>query len=394
MATTTPPPAETGGQRITLLHVITDLDVGGAELSLARLLTHMDRRRFHHHVVSLLRPGPVADTLVQAGIDVTSLNLPSGRISLSGFRRFRRMIRDLAPALVNSWLYHADLLSTAALLPASRIPLVWNLRASHMDMRRYSWVSRATRQACAWLSARPDLIVANSVAGRDYHQELGYRARAWQIIFNGIDTDRFSPDPHARQAVREELGIPAGARIVGLVARFDVMKGHAVFMDAVRRIAAAIPDAHFLMAGQGVDTTAPFFADWLAANASIASRVHPIGRRSDTARLMASLDVYCSPSLGEGFPNAPAEAMACGVPTVASDAGDSRQIVGDTGIVVPIGDAAALADGCIALLRESPEAWRRRSGEARRRIVERFGLARAVSEYEDMIETVLARRES
>jgi glycosyltransferase involved in cell wall biosynthesis len=384
--------AQSPARRLTLLHVITDLDVGGTELSLARLLVGMNRERFHHRVICLLPPGPVAAMLRDGGIDVDSLDMTQGRITFSGLGRLRRFIGETKPDLVNSWLYHADLLSTLALLPASRIPLVWNVRASNMDMRRYSWVSRATRRLCARLSGRPDLIVANSTAGRDYHVELGYHARAWEVIFNGIDTVRFRPDPEARRAIREELRIPADAPLVGVLARHDAMKGHPVFLDAALRIADACPSVHFLLAGTGVEPTAPFFAQWLAAHPVIASRVHALGRRSDTERLMASLDVYCSPSLGEGFPNAPAEAMSSGVPAVVSDAGDSRLIVGDTGIVAPIGDAAALAEGCLALLREPEDARRARSERARARVVEQFGMARAVNEYERMIEGVLDRR--
>jgi glycosyltransferase involved in cell wall biosynthesis len=377
---------------ITLLHIITDLDIGGTELSLARLLVNMDARRFRHRVVSLLPAGPVAAMLTDAGIEAGSLDMPPGRITISGLARLRRIVRETAPDVVNSWLYHADVLSTLALLPSSRIPLVWNLRASHMDMRRYSWVSRATRHLCAWLSGRPDLIVANSTTGRDYHIEFGYRARAWDVIYNGIETDRFRPDAEARRAVRAELGIPADAPVIGVLARHDAMKGHPVFLDAALRIAEACPAVHFLLAGTGVEPGAPFFAGWLAAHPAMAPRLHLLGRRSDTERLMASLDVYCSPSLGEGFPNAPAEAMSSGVPVVASDAGDSRLIVGETGIVAPVGDAAGLAEGCLALVGEADATRRARREHARARVVERFGLARAVGEYERMIEGVLDRR--
>jgi glycosyltransferase involved in cell wall biosynthesis len=377
---------------ITLLHIITDLDVGGTELSLARLLANMNARRFRHRVVSLLPAGPVATMLTDAGIEASSLGMPPGRITIGALARLRRIVRETAPDVVNSWLYHADLLSTLALVPGSRIPLVWNLRASHMDMRRYSWVSRATRHLCAWLSGRPDLIVANSTTGRDYHIEFGYRARAWEVIFNGIETDRFRPDEEARRAVRAELSIPADAPVIGVLARHDAMKGHPVFLDAALRIGEADPSVHFLLAGTGVEPGAPFFGGWLAAHPEMASRVHLIGRRSDTERLMAALDVYCSPSLGEGFPNAPAEAMSSGVPVVASDAGDSRLIVGETGIVAPVGDAAALAEGCLALVREPEDARRARSEQARARVVERFGLSRAITEYERMIDGVLDRR--
>jgi glycosyltransferase involved in cell wall biosynthesis len=383
---------EPDSRPFTLLHVITDLDVGGTELSLARLVASMDRARFRHHVVSLLPAGPVAATIRDAGIEVGSLDMPPGRITVSGLGRLRRLIAEIQPDLVNSWLYHADLLSTMALLPGSRVPLVWNLRAAHMDMARYSWVSRATRHLCAWLSRRPELIIANSTAGRDYHVAFGYRAKAWDVIFNGIDTDRFQPDADARRAIREELGVPAAAPLVGLLARHDAMKGHPVFLDAARRIAEARPDAHFLLAGTGVEPAAPAFAEWLAAHPAIAPRVHLLGRRSDTPRLMASLDVYCSPSLGEGFPNAPAEAMASGVPAVASDAGDSRQIAGDVGIVVPVGDAAGLAAGCLALIGEDAQARLDRSRRARARIVDHFNMPRATRAYEDALIRVLDAR--
>jgi glycosyltransferase involved in cell wall biosynthesis len=387
-----PSAAESPAPPLTLLHVITDLDVGGTELSLARLLVSMNRERFRHRVVSLLPAGPVAAMLRDDGIEVDSLEMAHGRLTFGGLGRLRRLIGETKPDLVTSWLYHADLLSTVALLPGSRVPLVWNVRSAHMDMRRYSWVSRATRRLCARLSGRPDLIVANSTAGRDYHVEFGYHARAWEVIFNGIDTDRFRPDADARRGVRQDVGIPADAPVVGLLARHDAMKGHPVFLDAALRIAEACPSVHFLLAGTGVEPSAPFFAQWLAGHAAMAPRLHLLGRRADTPRLMAALDVYCSPSLGEGFPNAVAEAMSSGVPVAASDAGDSRLIIGETGIIAPVDNAAALAEGCLALAREPEDTRRARSEQARARVVERFGLARAVSEYERMIDGVLARR--
>jgi glycosyltransferase involved in cell wall biosynthesis len=374
-----------------LLHVITDLNVGGAQLALARLITHMDRDRFRHHVVSLLSSGPVAAQLTEAGIPVTSLDMRHGGFDVRALSKLRRLIHDWRPDVVDSWLYHADLLSTLAVMPGPRWPLVWNLRASAMDMRRYSWKSRATRRACAWLSGQPDLIVANSTAGRDFHQQIGYRARAWEIVFNGIDVDRYRPDADARDALARELGL-AGARFVGLLARHDAMKGHDVFLEAARQIAEQRADVHFVLAGTGVEASAPFFHDWMTAHPAIAPRLHLLGQRRDTPRLMAALDVYCSPSLSEGFPNVVAEAMACGVPCAASDAGDSRAIVGDTGLVVPVGDAPGLARSCLALLAESYETTRQRGARARARIVDEFNLPRAVHAYERVFDNVLARR--
>lgn len=370
---------------VQVLHVITTLDIGGAELSLARLLAHMDPARFSQRVVSLLPPGPVRDTLDRAGIPVSSLHLRPGRISLGGLRQLRRLLHDTRPDLIVSWLYHADLLATLARLPRRSPPLIWNLRASHMDMRQYSWVSGLTRRACAWLSPHPAIIVANSSTGRAAHEALGYRPRAWQVIPNGIDTDRYQPDPEARAAVARELSLPDDprTRLVGVMARLDAMKGHAPFLDAARQIARRLPHTHFLLAGTGVDAQAPLFAR-AAADEVLRGRLHLLGPRRDVPRLLAALDLYCSPSLGEGFPNAVAEAMACGVPCVASDAGDSRHIVSDTGLIVPVADANALAAGCISLLEHPLPMLRTLGHQARARIVHQFGLPRAVREYEQL----------
>jgi glycosyltransferase involved in cell wall biosynthesis len=378
----------------TLLHVITDLDVGGAQLALARMITQMDRARFEHRVVSLLPSGPVAGMLTAAGIPVTSLELSRGRVTPAGLWRLRRLIREWQPHAVSSWLYHADVLATLALMPRRTVPLIWNLRAAQMDMRQYSWVSRATRRACAFLSRHPDVIVANSETGREFHAALGYRPRAWEIVFNGIDTDRYRPDPEARRAIRQELGLAADshARMIGMLARHDRMKGHPVFLEAARQIAERHPAVQFLLAGTGVEAATPYFHEFRAAHPALAPRLHLLGRRSDTPRLMAALDVYCLPSLGEGFPNVVAEAMACGVPCVASDAGDARTIIGDTGIVVPVGQASALAEGCLALLAEDAETHAARARRARARVVDEYNLPRAVRAFEAVFDRVLEQR--
>jgi glycosyltransferase involved in cell wall biosynthesis len=391
-----PTPAARPAPPFTLLHVITDLDVGGAQLALARMITQMDRARFRHRVVSLLPSGPVEEMLAAAGIPVTSLELPRGRVTPAGLWRLRRLIREWQPHVVGSWLYHADLLATLALLPGRSVPLIWNLRSARMDMQQYSWVSRATRRACAVLSHQPDVIVANSATGQAFHAQLGYRPRAWEIVFNGVETDHYRPDPGARREIRQELGLPADspAPLIGVLARYDPMKGHPVFLEAARQIAERHPDVQFLLAGTGVEAATPYFQEFRDAHPALAPRVHLLGRRSDTARLMAALDVYCLPSIGEGFPNVVAEAMACGVPCAVTDAGDARTIVGDTGVVVPVGQASALADGCLALLGEDTPTRVDRSRRARARVVDLFNLPRAVRAYEAIFERVVEARHS
>jgi glycosyltransferase involved in cell wall biosynthesis len=296
--------------------------------------------------------------------------------------RLRNLLWAEAPDILQTWMYHADLLGAIASWRRPGPALVWNVRASNLDMAHYRWLSAATRKACAWLSRRPDVVVANSQAGIEFHQRLGYRPSRWLIIPNGVDTAEFRPDPTARASLRSELGIPGDAKLVALVGRVDPMKGHDVFLAAASMLLDRWLAVHVIVAGPGVGADTEPFASWLKRLDPIARRrVHLLDSRDDMPRIYAALDVLCSASrFGEGFPNVVAEAMSSGVPVVTTAVGDASHVVGDAGLVVPVGSATALATCCDLLL--SDEVRRREMGEAaRRRIVSLFGLTQAVDTY-------------
>jgi glycosyltransferase involved in cell wall biosynthesis len=238
-----------------------------------------------------------------------------------------------------------------------------------MNTKEYRRALQWTIRACAKRSARPDAVVANSFAGRDVHRALGYAPRAFPVIPNGIDTQRFCPNPSARARVRAHLAVPDDKMLVIHVARVDPMKDHA----SLSAVAAALPDIQFIMAGAGTEQ--------IAAPANLKA----IGHRQDIADLHAAADLLLSTSIfGEGFPNVIAEAMACGAPVVATDVGDSRRIVGDTGVIVSPGDTAAMA-AAIALIQAEPQPKRSaRAAAARKRIEDHYSLDRMVSAFDDL----------
>jgi glycosyltransferase involved in cell wall biosynthesis len=209
-------------------------------------------------------------------------------------------------------------------------------------------------------------VIANSEAGRAFHIGIGYRARRFLVIDNGIVENSSVAGEAARRQVRAELGIPDSQPLIAMVARLDPVKDHPTFLKAL----AIVPEAAALLIGEGTQ--------------SLDSRpnIWRLGERNDVARLLAACDLVVSSSTSEGFPNALLEGMAAGLPAVATDAGDSRRIVGDTGIVVPVGDPAALAAGIRALLGEDAERRRARKEAARRRAVEEFGLGRMVAAFD------------
>jgi glycosyltransferase involved in cell wall biosynthesis len=380
-----------------VLHLITGLDVGGAELTLARLVGRLRERGVRSTVVSLTGAGPVTARIREAGVAVRSLGLRHGAIAPGALLRLRDMVRRERPDVVQTWLYHADLAGTLAVWaserPSARPVLVWNVRASTASAAHDKWLSAMTRRACAWLSGRPTAIVANSRAGVDAHARLGYRPRRWVVIPNGVDLEEFRPDPATRLAVRRELGVPDAAPVVGLVARVHPKKGHDVFLAAAAAMLARAPSLHVLLAGSGVDAASEPFRSWLhALPDGAAGRVRLLGCRADVPRIQAALDVACSASLfGEGFPNVVAEAMACGVPVVATDVGDAARVVGDQGVIVPPGDAEALAARCLELLEDQDRRQRLGAG-ARRRIEESFAFDRTPAAYDALYRELLQSR--
>jgi glycosyltransferase involved in cell wall biosynthesis len=232
------------------------------------------------------------------------------------------------------------------------------------------------RRILAAASRRPALAIANSVAGRRAHEALGYRPRRWEIVPNGFDTERFRPDPARRRAARQSLGFADAHRVIGMVARVDGMKDHAVFLDAASRVAAREPDARFVLVGAGTEA--------LPLPANLAGVARALGERGAVETLLPALDLHVLASKGEGFPNALGEAMACGVPCVASDVGDAAAIIADTGSVVPPQDAPALAAAILALLARGPQELQRLGGAARARVVARYSLGAMVRRYEEI----------
>ena len=374
-------------KRIKILHVITSLDVGGAELVLYRLVKNMNAARFENQVVSLVHPGKVGEKIQALGVGVFSLEMRTGHPDLGGLFRLVGLISRESPDLLQTWLYHADLLGLLAARTRG-VPVLWNIRSSNLDMTHYRRLSGMVLKVCIRLSGWPAAVVVNSSAGQAFHEHLGYHPRRWVYIPNGIDTDQFRPDLSARAALRNELGLASDALLIGLIARFDPMKDHENFMLASGLLAAKEPDVHFVLAGNEVDSLNPFFGNYLERN-ELRGRLHLLGQREDMPNLMAALDIATLSSYGEGFPNTIAEAMSCGTPCVVTDTGDSAYLVEKTGIVVAPKDPQALAEGWQQMIALGTEGRKALGAAARRRIQQNFQQDEITRQYERLYESLM-----
>jgi len=232
--------------------------------------------------------------------------------------------------------------------------VVWGLRSSNVDFSRYDWAARLIFRVGAWLSRWPDLIIVNSWAGQQHHVAHGYCGERMVVIPNGIDTGRYRPDREAGRRVRAEWGVAEGEALIGLVARLDPMKDHPTFLRAAALLAEEQPGVHFVCVGDGPEPYKQGLLS-LAASLGLGRQLIWAGARHDMPAVYNAFDVVISSSSGEGFPNAIGEAMACGVPCVVTDVGDSARIVGKMGVVVPPKDPQALVKGFKIILGDHIE---------------------------------------
>lgn len=374
-----------------VLHVITGLERGGAEVMLYKLLGRLPRELVSNEVVSLTDEGSMAACLRKLGVPVYVLGARRGVPDLRAVTRLIRRLRTSRPHIIQTWMYHSDLIGGVAAKLAGNIPVIWGIRASNLDPATNGRSVLWTARLCASLSSFiPEVIVCCSEAGRRTHAALGYQQSKLRVIPNGFDVDRFAPDEHARRILRQEWGIDESAVLVGHVARFDPMKDHQGFIKAAARVRARIPSTRFVFCGDGLDWQNSTLVDWIRS-AGIESACILLGRRVDLHEVYTAFDAFVmSSSNAEGFPNVLGEAMACAVPCVATDVGDARLIVGDTGHIVPPRDPEQLCAALISVINLNIDNRTQLGRAARARIVENFALPAIVRQYEELYRGVLA----
>ncbi len=376
-----------------VLHVITALGVGGAERMLLKLLGARALAGVAQHVVAMLPGGALAGPMRQTGAPVTVLNFFGGVPLLSGLRQLAAHARRLQPDVLQGWMYHGNLGASwaqRALRPS--VPLVWGIRQSLPSLAGENVFARAAIYLGRAASSQPDRLLFNSHTSLQQHQAFGFDTQRALFMPNGFDTAAFAPDATAREQGRARWGVGPGTTVFGLLARHHPAKGHRLFIEAARQLHAAGADVHLVLAGTGVDASNTPLVEALAA-AGLRERAQLLGERSDVAAVLSGLDVYVSASTRlEGFSNSVGEAMSCGLPCVVTQVGDSPQVVGDTGITVPAGDAAALATAMGRLLALGP-AGRQALGErARQRVQAEYGIEGVAQRYATLYQELLGAR--
>lgn len=377
---------EQPSRHMKICHVITGLGSGGAEIALCRLLESLRPPHFEHSVIVLGSEAALSERVAESAT-VQHLGMRPGRAGLRDVLRLRQMLRREGADLVHAWMYHAHLLTTLAVW-GEREPHLWSVHHSLSDVATDKRLTRVVIRLNAWFSTRPQRILYASRVSASQHEARGFCKARTAVIPNGYDTTAFAPNPGERARVRASLEVPEDALVIGLVARMHPTKDHANFCSAARLFLDDHPDAFFMLVGDGTSMDNPELAALIDA-AGLRTRVRLLGRRTDVPAVNAAFDIATLASRGEAFPNAVAEAMACGVPCVATNVGDVPEIVGDTGKVVPPRDSAALSAGWSKLAALGVEGRRLLGLRARRRIIEHYANSIRAHRYADLYSSLV-----
>lgn len=376
--------------KLKVLHIITCLDQGGAEAVLSRLVAKKNDG-VEYSVVSLKGRGFYGATLEASGVQPHYFQFTRFFQLASFFEFFRlvRLVAKLSPDVVQTWLYHADLIGGLAARFAGCKRVVWGIRTADLSPALNSRFTLIVAWLCARLSGVvPASIATCSVAAANAHKNRGYDPSKFCVIPNGFDLALYKPDPLARQQLRQQWGVAEHEILFGCVARWDVYKDHPNLLQALSIVAARGLKFRCVLVGGGlIDSNTALTG--LLSKYNLGHAVVLAGSRADIPAVMSALDFHVLPSLSEAFPNVVAEAMACGTPCIVTDVGDAALIVGDTGWVVPPGNsdllALALEDAANSFENESDEA---RRVEARKRVADNFSLEKMTQSYVSLWQSV------
>jgi glycosyltransferase involved in cell wall biosynthesis len=367
---------------VRVLHVIADLNTGGAEGMLKRLIgAHQDTAEFEHEVISLKSAGTIGPQLQEMGIAVTALDMRGHASIPLTLMRLARLFRRRRPDLVQTWMYHADLLGGVAARMAGIRLVAWGVRVSEFNRDMGLGLStRLLRPICALLSkVVPDAIIYVAHSARKSHERIGYAKDRGHVIVNGYTLPAVGSSPRLRQ----ELGLGDDELVVGTAGRFTPQKDPKGFIEICSALASRHSNLHVVMIGRGFDGANQDLSKWIKAS-GYSDRIHLLGERPDLQFLLSGMDIFCLNSVGEGLPNVVAEAMSAGIPCVATDVGDTAYLLGDGGVVVRPRDADAFREALAGLLN-APEQVRKAMGEkGRARIATHFGLQSVVHRYEEL----------
>ena len=370
-------------ERIKITHIINSLYPGGAEVMLHNIFSKYDEKKYSVNVISLISDGPLKNDIEKKGVSVFESNIKPDRLNIFSFLKLIYYIRKNKPDIIQTWLYHSNIIGGVAGKLCGVKKIIWSIHASHLDTEFTKYTTRLIIKIGALVSnIIPNNIVYVSKVSFLLHKLLGYKCKINTVIPNGVDLEKFKPDTLARINIRNELKIPEDTFLIGIAGRYDPMKDHRNFLLAASKLSKVEPSAAYIMCGTSITKSNQELYDYIE-ELGLSDKVYLLGYREDMNKIYTALDVIAVTSrYGEAFPMVICESMACGTPCVVTNVGDSSYIVDKTGFTVEKENSDALVEAFLKISNKNKIEKQKLSSSCRERISSLFSLQSIVSAYE------------
>lgn len=353
-------------KRIT--HIISGLGMGGAEKMLYKLVSKTDLTKFEVEVISLSSKGVYGDKIEELGIKVIAFNLKSNPKSI--FSMLKYLYSKKEYDIIQTWMYHADLLGYILMKTKKVEKLIWGIRRSNVSKSHMKLSTLFIARLNAFLSKNVDKIISCSEKAKTTHVNIGYEESKIVVIPNGFEIPEIYLSTSNTEKKKE---------VIIHVARWTPIKDHRNLLEAAAKIKC---DFVLYLIGPNVDNDNKEL-NQLIQDLDLEEKVILFGAQNDLSSFFKEAKLLVSSSIDEGFPNVIGEAMSYGVPCVVTDAGDSKYIVGETGIVVEPRNPLQLARGMESIMNLEHYEFCKLSAEARKRVISNFSITKVVKLYED-----------
>ena len=372
----------------SVLFLLRSFAVGGAERQLCVLASGLQQSKYSVKVAVFYAGGPLEAEAKRMGIEIMDLKRKGRWDLLPFFLRLIKLIRTERPDVLHSYLQVPNLWAAFVKLVLPRTKVVWGIRASNVEWKHYGWQAQLTDRTEALLARIPNRIICNSRAGLLHAVKRGYPREKMSLIPNGFDTRHFIHDPKRGHQMREQWGVRENQKLIGIVGRVDPIKDYSSFLQACALLLAERRAVRFVCVGAGKEDLIAEYRE-LARSLHLNKYLIWAGEQEDMLSVYNALDILVMSSISEGLPNVVGEAMACGVPCVVTNVGDSAQLVGELGEIVPPQDSPALKQGILNLLTRLEKEGTSLNKAAARRINEHFNVEILVNRTAGLLDELI-----